>query len=151
MDNNRTVKNVFNTKRIGIWKIGRPKLRWWDDVIQDVKTLGVKNWRNLTMEKESYQKLPRKARARVVLSSQWWWWWIPLSCFYLCNAKIYKWCPQDPVLCQFKTSLPIDSLVDWLWWGETDVSVLRPYGPIVHPRVMCDVDHGMMVPTGANS
>jgi hypothetical protein len=28
MDNNRTVKNVFNTKRIGIWKIGRPKLRW---------------------------------------------------------------------------------------------------------------------------
>jgi hypothetical protein len=49
MDNNRTVK-VFNTKPIGIRKIGRPKLRWEDDVIQDVKTLGVKNWRNVAME-----------------------------------------------------------------------------------------------------
>jgi hypothetical protein len=34
-------------------------------------------------------------------------------------------------------------LVDWLWWGETDVSELLPYGP--------HVDHGMMVSTGANS
>jgi hypothetical protein len=52
MDNNRTVKKVLNTKPIGIWKIGRPKLKWGDDVIQDIKTLGVKNWWNITMEKE---------------------------------------------------------------------------------------------------
>jgi hypothetical protein len=51
-DNNRTVK-VFNTKPTGIRKIGRPKLGWEDDVIQDIKTLGVKNWRNVAMEKES--------------------------------------------------------------------------------------------------
>jgi hypothetical protein len=44
MDNNRTVKKVFNTKPTGIRKIGWPKLRWEDDVIQDIKTLGVKNW-----------------------------------------------------------------------------------------------------------
>jgi hypothetical protein len=30
-----------------------------DDVIQDVKTLGVKNWMNLAMEKESWHKLLR--------------------------------------------------------------------------------------------
>jgi hypothetical protein len=70
MDNNRAVKKVFNTKPIGIRKIGRPKLRWEDDVIQDTKILGVKNWRNLAMEKESWQKLLRKARAYVGLSSQ---------------------------------------------------------------------------------
>jgi hypothetical protein len=69
MDNNRAVKKVFNTKPIGIWKIGRPKLKWGDDVIQDVKTLGVKNWRNVAMEKESWQKLTRKARALVGLSN----------------------------------------------------------------------------------
>jgi hypothetical protein len=40
-DNNRTVK-VFNTKPIGIRKTGRHKLRWEDDVIQDIKTLGVR-------------------------------------------------------------------------------------------------------------
>jgi hypothetical protein len=60
MDNNTTVK-VFNAKPLGIRKTGRSKLRWEDDVIQDVKTLGVKNWRNVIMEKESWQKLLRKA------------------------------------------------------------------------------------------
>jgi hypothetical protein len=54
MDNQRAVKKVFNPKPIGIRKIGRPKLRWEDDVIQDIKTLGVKNWRNIVMEKESW-------------------------------------------------------------------------------------------------
>jgi hypothetical protein len=38
MDNNRTVKKAFNTKPIRIRKIGRPKLRWEDDVIQDIVT-----------------------------------------------------------------------------------------------------------------
>jgi hypothetical protein len=61
---------VLDTKPIGTRKIGRPKLRWEDDVIQDIKTLGVKNWRNLTMEKESWQMLLRKARAHVGLLSQ---------------------------------------------------------------------------------
>jgi hypothetical protein len=70
MDNNRTVKKVFNTKLIGIRKIGRPKLRWEDDVIQDIKTLGVKTWRNFAMEKESWQKLLRKAGSHIQLSSQ---------------------------------------------------------------------------------
>jgi hypothetical protein len=30
MDNNRTVKKVFNTKPVGIRKIGSPKLGWED-------------------------------------------------------------------------------------------------------------------------
>jgi hypothetical protein len=69
-DNNRAVKKVFNTKPTGIRKIGKPKLRWEDDVIRDISTLGVKNWRNLAMENESWQKLLVKARPHVGLSSQ---------------------------------------------------------------------------------
>jgi hypothetical protein len=68
MDNNWT-DNVFNAKPMGM-KIGRRKLRCEDDVIQDVKTLGVKKWRNVAVGKESWQKLLRKARAHVGLSSQ---------------------------------------------------------------------------------
>jgi hypothetical protein len=70
MDNNRTVKKVYSTKPVEIRKTGRPKLRWEDDVIQGIKTLGVKNWTNLAKEKESWQKLLRKARAHAGLSSQ---------------------------------------------------------------------------------
>jgi hypothetical protein len=61
---------VLDTKPIGTRKIGRPKLRWEDDVIQDIKTLGMKNWRNLAMEKESWQMFLRKAKSHVGLSSQ---------------------------------------------------------------------------------
>jgi hypothetical protein len=71
MDNNRTVKQVFNTKSVGIRKIGSSKMRWEDDVIQDIKTLGVKIWRYNAMEKDSWQKLLGKARAHVGLSSLW--------------------------------------------------------------------------------
>jgi hypothetical protein len=39
MDNNRTVKKVFNTKAIGIRKTGSIKLRREDDVLQGVTTL----------------------------------------------------------------------------------------------------------------
>jgi hypothetical protein len=35
IDNNRSVKRVFNTKPVRTREIGRPKLRWEDDVIQD--------------------------------------------------------------------------------------------------------------------
>jgi hypothetical protein len=42
-------------------------------------------------------------------------------------------------------------LVHWLWWGETDVSELRPLGAYCSSPGDCDVDHGMMVSTGANS
>jgi hypothetical protein len=30
------LRKYFNTKPVGIRKIGRPKLRWEDDVIQDI-------------------------------------------------------------------------------------------------------------------
>jgi hypothetical protein len=41
-----------------------------NDVIQEIKTLGVKNWKNVAMEKENWQKLLRKAMVHVGLSSQ---------------------------------------------------------------------------------
>jgi hypothetical protein len=34
-------------------------------------------------------------------------------------------------------------LVDWLWWGETDVSELRPLRAYCSSPGDCDVDHGM--------
>jgi hypothetical protein len=42
------------------------------------------------------------------------------------------------------------SVVDWLWWGETDVSELRPLQAYCSSPVDCNVDHGTMVSTAAN-
>jgi hypothetical protein len=42
-------------------------------------------------------------------------------------------------------------LVDWLYWGEADVSELRPLRVYYSSPGDCDVDHGMMLSTVANS
>jgi hypothetical protein len=52
------------------------------------------------------------------------------------------WPPRSPDL---------DRLVEWLWWGETDVSELRPLQAYSLTPADRDVDHGMMVSTAANS
>jgi hypothetical protein len=40
---------------------------------------------------------------------------------------------------------------NWLWRGVTHVSELRPLQAYFSSPADCDVDHGMMVSTGANS
>jgi hypothetical protein len=45
----------------------------------------------------------------------------------------------------------IGRVVDWLLWGETDVTELWPLWAYCSSPGDFDVDHGMMVSTGANS
>jgi hypothetical protein len=49
MENSRAVKKVFDTRPEGTRKNGRPRLTWDDGVIQNIRALGVKNWRNVAM------------------------------------------------------------------------------------------------------
>jgi len=66
MNNDRTLKIIFNTK-----PDGRPKLRWKDGVDQDMRILGVKNWKKVALNRDKWTKLLKKARAHQGLSSQW--------------------------------------------------------------------------------
>ena len=70
MNNDRTLKMVLNTKPDGVRSAGRPKLRWEDDVDQDIRILGVKNWKKVALNRDKWAKLPKKARAHEGLSSQ---------------------------------------------------------------------------------
>jgi hypothetical protein len=70
MDNNMIVKKMFGIRPKGTRKIGRPKLRWEDGVTQDIKALGLKNWKSLTLNWEGWQKFLKKARAHIGLSWQ---------------------------------------------------------------------------------
>jgi len=42
---------------------GRPKLRWEDGVMEDTRKLGERNWRNAARNRDSWQKLLKKALA----------------------------------------------------------------------------------------
>jgi hypothetical protein len=43
---------IPNTEPGGRRGVGRPKLRWLDDVQADIKTLGIKRWRQKTEERK---------------------------------------------------------------------------------------------------
>ena len=70
MNNDRMIKKIFNTKPDGVRSAGRPKLQWKDDVDQDIRILGVKNWKKVALNRDEWAKLLKKARAHQGLSSQ---------------------------------------------------------------------------------
>ena len=49
---------------------GRPKLRWEDSVTEDARRLGEINWRNAARNRDSWQKLLKKALAQKGLLCQ---------------------------------------------------------------------------------
>jgi hypothetical protein len=57
-----------NVKKIKRWKpmserpIGRPKLRWEDDVSEDTKSMNLRNWRNVAQERERWKKVIEQAK-----------------------------------------------------------------------------------------
>ncbi|PNF18568.1 hypothetical protein B7P43_G08474 [Cryptotermes secundus] len=51
---NRTIKKMLNTKPEGNRRVGRPRLRWEEYVWQDIRILGVKNWRNVASNGEEW-------------------------------------------------------------------------------------------------
>jgi hypothetical protein len=70
MNNDRTIKKISNTKPDGVRSVGRLKLRWEDGVDQDIRILGVKNWKKVALNRDEWAKLLKKARAHLGLSSQ---------------------------------------------------------------------------------
>ena len=65
MNNDRTLKIIFNTKPDGARSVGRP-----DGVDQNMRILGVKNWKKVALNRDEWAKLLKKARAHQGLSSQ---------------------------------------------------------------------------------
>jgi hypothetical protein len=48
----------------------RPKLRWEDGVKEDARKMGERNWRNAARNRDSWQKLQKKALAQNGLLCQ---------------------------------------------------------------------------------
>jgi hypothetical protein len=58
MDANRMPRKIY-TKRVR----GRQKLRWFDDVREDLRILKVKDWRATAMDRDAWRLLVQKAKA----------------------------------------------------------------------------------------
>ena len=59
-DNN--VQKIKRLKPVSKRQIGRPKIRWEDDVLEDIKSINVHNWKKVAQNRESWKKVVEQAR-----------------------------------------------------------------------------------------
>ena len=52
MNSDKTIKKIFKTTPDGARSVGRPKLRWEFGVDQDMRILGVKNWKKFALNRD---------------------------------------------------------------------------------------------------
>ena len=65
MNETRSVKKIFEGKLEGRRSRGRPRLRWINDVEDDVRKLGVKRWRTKALEREEWTSIIKKTKAKL--------------------------------------------------------------------------------------
>jgi hypothetical protein len=69
---------VTEVKRTVLWRQPRPelgcrakgkKLKWKEGILQDIRTLDIKNWRDMAVRRVEWQRLLWKAKVHPELSS----------------------------------------------------------------------------------
>jgi hypothetical protein len=62
MDGARMAKKVFVSEPEGRRDIGRPKLRWLDDVEDDIKAFGIRRWRIKAQDRNEWTAIKSEAK-----------------------------------------------------------------------------------------
>ncbi|PSN32587.1 hypothetical protein C0J52_21314 [Blattella germanica] len=62
----RTPKALLDASPVGRRKVGRPKLRWQDNVYADLTKAGIKRWRLRAFDRRDWSAVLRKAKTRLV-------------------------------------------------------------------------------------
>jgi hypothetical protein len=62
MPKSRTVKKKINWTPLTTRSKGRPKQRWEDNIIQDIRQLNVKNWTACAQDRVKWKNIVEKAK-----------------------------------------------------------------------------------------
>jgi hypothetical protein len=65
MNEARIVKKIFEEKLEGRRGRGRPRLRWVNDVEEDLRILGVKRWRKKALDRREWASAIKKAKVKL--------------------------------------------------------------------------------------
>jgi hypothetical protein len=63
MDHGRVVKRIYDSKQEGRRRMGRPRLRWLEDVQKDLQEMKAKSWWQKAMDKEEGVSVIKLAKA----------------------------------------------------------------------------------------
>jgi len=56
------VQKIMRWKPMSKRSIGRPKTRWEDDVLEDIKSINTRNWKKVAQNRDSWKKVVEQAR-----------------------------------------------------------------------------------------
>jgi hypothetical protein len=70
MDKQRTVKRITEWRPIAVRRIGRPRLRWEDDVRADLEKMRIQNWSKMARDREVWKRIVEHAKTHKVLQRQ---------------------------------------------------------------------------------
>ena len=63
MDQARPTRKLLDWKHMGTRPVGRPRLQWQEDVMEDLKKLKVKkNWKETAKDRRTWRDLAEKAK-----------------------------------------------------------------------------------------
>jgi len=62
MDTTRIVKKVTEWKPRSSRPVGRPRLRWLDQVEEDLKKMKVRNWREKSKDRRLWNEIVKQAK-----------------------------------------------------------------------------------------
>jgi hypothetical protein len=62
MDEKRIPKRVIEWKPTGRRIRGRPRKRWIEHIDEDIQSMGIRGWRNLSKERTDWRRITKKAK-----------------------------------------------------------------------------------------
>ena len=64
MDQARPTGKILDWKPVGARPVGRPRQRWQGDVMEDLKKLKRKNWKETAKDRRTWRHLTEKAKTQ---------------------------------------------------------------------------------------
>jgi len=62
MDQTRPTRKLLDWKPMETRAVGKPRQRWQEDVMEDLKKLKVKNWKKAAKDRRTWRDLAEKAK-----------------------------------------------------------------------------------------
>jgi len=56
------VQKIERWKPMSKRPVGRPKTRWEDEVLEDIKSINISNWKKVAHNRDSWKKVVEQAR-----------------------------------------------------------------------------------------